>query len=43
MVTGFGDLMEQAGESPAGVDLVVPKPVSMDKLRRAVIEVTAGK
>jgi signal transduction histidine kinase len=41
MVTGFGDLMAQAGEDPTGVDLVVSKPVSMDRLRRAVLEVTA--
>ncbi len=42
MVTGFGDLMADAGEDVTGVDLVVAKPVSMEKLRQAVVEVTAG-
>jgi CheY-like chemotaxis protein len=41
MVTGFGDLMADAGEQPSAVDLLVPKPVSMEKLRQAVLEVTA--
>ena len=42
MVTGFGDLMADAGENPTAVDLVVPKPVTMDGLRQAVAKVTTG-
>jgi PAS domain S-box-containing protein len=36
MLTGFGAMMEVAGEKPVGVDLVVNKPVTIDGLRRAV-------
>jgi signal transduction histidine kinase/ActR/RegA family two-component response regulator len=40
MVTGFGAMMESAGERPLGVDAIVPKPVSADALRDALAEVT---
>ncbi len=36
MLTGFGNMMEAAGEKPDGVDFVVSKPVTIDTLRRAV-------
>lgn len=41
VLTGFGDLMETSGEKPAGVDLVVGKPVTLPALREAVAKVTA--
>lgn len=30
MATGFGDLMIAKGETPEGVDLIVPKPISLE-------------
>jgi PAS domain S-box-containing protein len=36
MLTGFGDLMEASGEQPPGVDLVLPKPTTLSRLRVAV-------
>src|SRR4029077_20950279 len=33
LLTGFGDLMNGAGEQPDGVDLVVGKPFTMKALR----------
>jgi CheY-like chemotaxis protein len=36
MLTGFGDLMEAAGQQPVGVDLVLPKPTTLARLRVAV-------
>ena len=39
MLTGFGDMMEVAGERPEGVDLVLKKPVTLLSLRRALDEV----
>ena len=42
LLTGFGDMMESAGEKPDGVDLVVSKPVSLAVLRKALAMVTAG-
>lgn len=33
LLTGFGDLMSAAGESPAGVDAILGKPVTLAKLR----------
>jgi signal transduction histidine kinase len=39
MVTGFGDLMTQHGERPAGIDLVVSKPVTITALRNAIAQV----
>jgi PAS domain S-box-containing protein len=40
MLTGFGDLMNSAGERPLGVDLIVSKPVTIAKLRQAILQVT---
>ncbi len=39
MATGFGDLMLAASETPDGVDMVLPKPVSQESLRRALEKV----
>lgn len=36
MLTGFGDLMEAAGERPPGVDLVLSKPTTLARLRAAI-------
>jgi CheY-like chemotaxis protein/anti-sigma regulatory factor (Ser/Thr protein kinase) len=36
LLTGFGDLMESAGERPPGVDLVVGKPVTLQKFREGI-------
>ena len=40
MLTGFGDLMEAKGEHPAGVDVVVGKPVTLDALADAIRQVS---
>lgn len=42
MLTGFGGLMA-AADRPPGVDLVLPKPVSVDALRRAVAAALAER
>jgi DNA-binding response OmpR family regulator len=39
MITGFGDLMNQAGEQPNGIDLVVSKPLTLTALRSAIVRV----
>ncbi len=36
LLTGFGDLMSDEGEQPAGVDLVVSKPFTLNTLRGAI-------
>ena len=36
LLTGYGDLMLAAGETPAGVDVVLGKPLTLYKLRQAV-------
>jgi len=41
VLTGLGDLMNEVGERPAGVDLVVAKPVTLAELRAAVMMVTS--
>jgi hypothetical protein len=43
MLTGFGALMNSAGELPAGVDRVVAKPVTVNKLRQAMHDVLASR
>jgi PAS domain S-box-containing protein len=43
MVTGLGALMNDVGERPAGVDLVVAKPVTLGGLRAAVREVVGRR
>lgn len=37
LVTGFGALMNSANEKPAGVDLVLAKPITHDALRAALV------
>ena len=39
MLTGFGDMMQAADEHPAGVDVVLSKPVMRSKLREALAKV----
>jgi PAS domain S-box-containing protein len=43
MLTGLGDLMNDVGERPDGVDLVVAKPVTLAELRAAVVMATMGE
>lgn len=38
MLTGFGDLMQGAGEQPAGVDAIVGKPVTLSVLRATLAQ-----
>jgi len=39
LLTGFGEMMLTAEETPPGVDLIVPKPFSLASLQRAVATV----
>jgi len=39
LLTGFGDLMHDAGECPPGVDLVLGKPVTIENLQSAIRKV----
>lgn len=39
MVTGFGDLLLAAGERPAGVDLLLSKPIGAARFRQLLAEV----
>lgn len=41
MLTGFGSMMEAAGECPSGVDLVVSKPVTVEALRTSMARLVA--
>ena len=41
MLTGFGELMAARGERPAGVDVIVSKPVTRSELQKAVSQATA--
>jgi PAS domain S-box-containing protein len=41
MLTGFGDLMTARGERPAGVSVVISKPVTLADLRSAIAQATA--
>jgi len=43
MLTGFGDIMKAAGEHPAGVDVVLSKPVSLAVLRETVLRLVGGR
>ena len=40
LLTGFGDLMNAAGEKPDGVDLVVKKPIRLSILREVLAKMT---
>ena len=41
MLTGFGDMMDNAGENPVGVDLILSKPITLAALREAIIRVSS--
>ncbi|MFA7159258.1 MAG: response regulator, partial [Kiritimatiellia bacterium] len=43
MLTGFGDIMNDKNEKPAGVDLVLSKPVTRDSFRMAIVALMAGR
>ena len=40
LLTGFGDLMNAAGEKPDGVDMVVKKPIRLATLREVLSKMT---
>jgi CheY-like chemotaxis protein len=42
LLTGFGDLMNAAGEKPDGVDLVVKKPIRLATLREVLAKMSDG-
>jgi DNA-binding NtrC family response regulator len=42
LLTGFGDLMNAAGETPDGVDMVVKKPIRLATLREVLAKMTAS-
>jgi CheY-like chemotaxis protein len=41
LLTGFGSMMQAAGESPLGIDLVLAKPATIAALRAALTKVIA--
>ena len=41
LLTGFGDMMQDAGVKPEAVDLVISKPVTLISLRQALAKVTS--
>ena len=43
LLTGFGDLMNAAGEKPDGVDLVVKKPIRLATLREVLARMTEDR
>lgn len=43
MVTGFGDIMREKGEHPAGVTFVMSKPVTRIELRRVMAQVMQSR
>ncbi len=43
LLTGFGEEIKASGEKPAGVDLILSKPVTLSALREAVAAVTGKK
>ena len=36
LITGFGEIMKDTGESPAGVDAILSKPISHEELHEAI-------
>jgi signal transduction histidine kinase len=42
LLTGYGDLMNDSGEKPAGVDLIVSKPFTLNTLREAIAKAVAS-
>jgi len=39
LLTGFGDLMKEAGEHPAGVDAIMRKPITLTEFHEALAKV----
>ena len=39
MLTGFGEIMKACSEKPAGVDLILCKPITIEELRHAITAV----
>ena len=39
MLTGFGDVLRERGEQPAGVDFLLSKPMPLDELQNAITRV----
>lgn len=42
MVSGMGEMMKEKGEKPAGVDIVLSKPLTIAELRAAITKVMQG-
>jgi PAS domain S-box-containing protein len=43
LLTGFGDIMEDTGRMPEGIDIVLGKPVSQRDLTNAIAKLTVGR
>jgi CheY-like chemotaxis protein len=43
MVTGFGDIMNDDGQFPPGVNLVLAKPITHDVLREGIAKLMATR
>ena len=43
MLTGIGDIMNDKKEKPAGVDMVLSKPVTRNSFRKAIAALMAGR
>lgn len=42
MLTGYGDMMNEQGERPAGIDMILTKPFTRESLRHAMDEVMSA-
>ncbi|MBI1926092.1 response regulator [Candidatus Poribacteria bacterium] len=42
LLTGFGDLMNEAGEKPANVDFIVSKPITLSMFREVLHQVNSS-
>jgi len=42
LLTGYGDLMNDSGELPPGVNLIVGKPFTLNSLREAIAQTAGG-
>ena len=40
LLTGFGEMMEEAQEQPPNVDLILSKPVVLKELQHALVALT---
>jgi len=43
MVTGFGDMIEEGGMMPDGVDAVLSKPLHLGRMREALLHVVRSR